>query len=288
MHIKTAIRMVLTFLPLSLPLSLSLSLSLSLWLGTAAPLSAQQATAPITYSATAIHSVPGQPESTGIVIKSGENMRLEFDRNGQHVIQILLPQQGLMYILDPQSRTYLELKGQSVPDTVGTGAASPCSDQAKLVLCQRIGSDTISGIAVERWQLAQQPQTRPLTILWDPTRRQALRQDFPDGSATVMNFEAMEVVNGRATERWGIKTQAPGRETLTGGWWFDPELRVVVREDLPGGEIRRLENITLGGVDPSVFQVPADWTKRDPTAISPPQAAPQVPAPPSALPPASD
>jgi len=268
MHIQATIRMVLT--------------SLSLSLGLAVPVAAQQATTPQadpprTYSATAVHGIPGQPETTGVVIKSGENMRLEFEQNGQRVIQILLPEQGVMYILEPQTQTYLELKGQSVPDTLDTAAASPCSDQMKLVLCQRIGSDTISGIQVERWQLAQQPQTQPLTILWDPTRRQALRQDFPDGSATAMRFEAMETVNGRATERWIIETSAPGRETLTGSWWFDPDLRVVVREDLPGGETRRLENIVVGAVDPSTFQVPAGWTKRDPSVIAPPQA----PKPPS-------
>lgn len=247
--------------------------SLTVVLFTASPLYSQSSDIGETYSATAIHGIPGQPETTGTVLKSGQNMRLEFEQNGQEVIQILLPQQGVMYILEPQSQTYLELKGQAVPATAGSGSAAPCTEQSNLALCQQVGTDTVSGIQVERWVIADQPQAKPLSILWDPTRRQALRQDYPDGSSTVMSFKSMENLNGRSVEYWIIQTRAPERETLTGGWWFDPELRVVVREELPSGETRRLENIVVGAVDPAAFQVPGGWTKRDPSAIAPPQAA---------------
>lgn len=252
--------------------------SLSVVLGPAGALHAQQPQAPRTFSATAIHSIPGQPETTGRVIKSGENMRLEFEQNGQRVIQILLPRQGVMYILEPQSRTYLEIRGPSVPATAGSGAATPCGAQSNLALCERVGSDTLSGIQVERWVLARQPQSKPVTVLWDPTRRQALRRDFPDGSSTALRFRAMETLNGRPVERWDMQTLAPGRDTLSGGWWFDPDLRVVVREELPGGEIRRLEDIAVGPVDMSAFQVPEGWRKRDPAAIAPPQPPVAAPA----------
>ncbi len=246
--------------------------SLSMAFGLAATALGQQAAPERTYSATAIHSIPGQPETSGRVIKSGENMRLEFEQNGQKIVQILLPQQGVMYVLEPNSKTYMEMRGQAVPTTAGSGADAPCTPQSNLALCERVGSDTVSGIRVERWLLAAQPQTKPLTVLWDPTRRQALRQDFPDGSSVAMSFKAMEKLNGRRVEHWIIQTLAPGRDTLTGGWWYDPELRVVVREELPGGEVRRLENITVGAVDPSAFQVPKGWRKRDPRAIATPQA----------------
>ena len=236
------------------------------------PAHAQQSTPVQSYSATAVHEVPGQPGTTGTVTKSGQNMRLEFEQNGRQIIQILLPEQGVMYILEPTTRTYMEMRGQAVPATLGAGSATPCNDQSKLAVCQRVGTDTVSGIQVEQWLLASQPQTKPLSILWDPTRRQALRQDFPDGSAMVMSFKDMQTLNGRATEHWIIQTEAPGRETLIGGWWFDPELRVVVREELPGGEVRHLEDIQVGAVDGSAFQLPEGWEKRDPSAIAPPQA----------------
>ncbi len=252
---------------------------IGLALAASGPGAAQQTTPATSYSATAIHAVPGRPETSGIVIKSGENMRLEFEQNGRKVIQILLPEQGVMYILEPQSQTYFELRGQAVPTTVGAGTATPCNEQSNLALCERVGNDTVSGISVERWLLSSQPQAKPLSILWDPTRRQALRQDFPDGSSMIMKFKSMQTLNGRVTEHWSIETRAAGRDPMTGGWWFDPELRVAVREELPGGEVRRLENIIVGAVERSAFVVPEGWQKRDPAAITPPKPAPPAASP---------
>ena len=228
------------------------------------------------YSATAVHSLPGQPETSGKVVKSGQNMRLEYEQDGQAVIQILRPAEGVMYIMDPTGQTYIEVRGQAMPATKTEGYTTPCPDAAQMARCERIGTDTVSGIAVERWALASKPQTRPLIILWDSTRRRALRQEFPDGSVMAMDFQAMEDLNGRLTEHWNIKittgNQPANQPANTGSWWFDPELRVVVREDLPGGEMRRLDDISVGNVDETAFQVPEGWQKQD----SP--AAPTAPA----------
>lgn len=233
---------------------------------------AQQPDTNQTYSATAIHGLPGQPETSGKIVKSGQNLRLEFDQNGQAVIQILRPADGLMYILDPTARTYIEIRGQAVPATTTHGYTSPCPEQAQMAQCERTGTETVSGITVERWLLSSRPKTRPLVILWDSTRRRALRQEFPDGSMMAMRFVAMQDVNGRATEHWTIEITEPDQPANTGSWWFDPELRVVVREDLPGGEVRRLEDIAIGPVDASLFQVPDGWQKQDaPTPLQPPQ-----------------
>lgn len=254
-------------------------IAVSLFAGTsfasAQTVQAPTASANQTYSATAIHGLPGQSETSGKIVKSGQNMRLEFDQNGQTVIQILRPAEGLMYVLDPTAKTYVEIRGQAIPATETDGYTTPCPDTAQMAQCERIGTDTISGIAVERWALASQPQTKPLIILWDSTRRRALRQDFPDGSVMAMSFKAMEDLNGRMTEHWTLNISAPNQPTNTGSWWFDPDLRVVVREDLPGGEVRRLEDINVGPVDPTAFQVPDGWQKQDaPTPLQAPQPAP--------------
>lgn len=247
-------------------------------LGAVQTAQAQQADANQTYSATAIHGLPGQPETSGKIVKSGQNMRLEFDQNGQPTIQILRPADGLMYILDPKAHTYFEIRGQAVPATSTHGYTSPCPEQTKMAQCERTGTQAVSGITVERWLLSSRPQTRPLVILWDSTRRRALRQEFPDGSVMAMRFVAMQDVNGRATEHWAIKITTPNQPANTGSWWFDPELRVVVREDLPGGEVRRLEDIIVGPVDASAFQVPDGWQKQDapaPATLQAPQPANQ-------------
>jgi len=230
---------------------------------TAQTVQAPTASTSLSYTATAIHGLPGQQETTGKIIKSGQNMRLEFDQNGQQTIQILRPSEGIMLVLDPLNETYIEIRGQSVPALTTEGYTTPCPPQAQMARCERVGADTVSGIKVERWELANQPNTRPIVILWDSTRRRALRQEFPDGSVMAMTFKAMEDLNNRDTEHWTITITTPNQPANTGSWWFDPELRVVVREDLPGGEIRRLDEITVGAVDPALFQVPEGWKEQD-------------------------
>ena len=239
-----------------------------------APSMAQQAALPPAYSATAIQKAPGQPETRGRIIKSGQNMRLEFTREGQPVIQILRPGDGVMYLLDPQNKTYSEFRGPAVPAPVGDGYTNPCPDQREGPACQRIGTEVISGITVERWAIATQGQSgaqgKPMIIAWDSTRKRALRQNFPDGSTTVMAFKAMEDVNGRKTEHWTMNIEVPNQPPSKGDWWFDPQLRVVVREDLPNGVSRRLEDIHIGDVPATAFQPPQGWALTQPA----PTAAP--------------
>jgi hypothetical protein len=147
-------------------------------------------------------------------------------------------------------------------------------------MCDRIGDDIISGIRVERWALTDDTQKKPLIVSWDSTRRRALQQEFPDGSKNLLSFVAMEDLNGRQTEHWQIIRTVPEQEPGFGEYWFDPQLRVVTLEILPDGEIRRLDNITVGPVDDAVFQVPVGWQPQ----IATPEAAPQTPR---AAPPAS-
>ena len=227
-----------------------------------------QADSGSSYSATAFQQLPGQAETSGKVIKSGQNMRLEFEQNGQKVIQILRPTDGVMYVLNPANKSYFEVRGPAVPATATDGYTTPCPDAAASDSCKRTGTDTISGIAVERWELALQPGTPPLVLFWDSTRRRALRQEFPDGSVMAMRFKAMEEINGRQTEHWIIEITAPGQPVNSGNWWFDPELRLVVREELPGGELRHLEDISTGAIDPALFVVPQGWTRQQPPAQS--------------------
>ncbi len=228
------------------------------------------------YTAQAIHAFANEPEDVGKIVKSGAKLRLEFMRDGKDVIQILLPELGAMYILDPATQTYVEILGATMPLTSIEGYVSPCPEQTQGMTCQKTGTDVVSGIKVERWILSTQTQSRPLVILWDSARRRALRQDFPDGGSMKMAFKTMEDLNGRSTEHWTINLALPGQDAQTGDWWFDPELRVVVRENLPGGETRRLENIVVGPVDPSAFAIPEGWHEQQAPTITTPQPQPSV------------
>ncbi len=227
----------------------------------ASPVWAQNSTQNLSYTATAVHTVPGQGTGIGTVIKSGANLRLEYEQGGQITAQILRPAEGVVYILYPADRSYMEFRGPTTDAAALDGPTSPCPEADPSAICQQVGVDKVSGIPVEVWTITAQGQSQGVTVLWDPTRKRALRQTYPDGSGVSLSFKAMDEINGRPAEYWSIRIDMPGAEAQSGGWWFDPELRVALREVLPGGETRSLEDIKIGPVDPSLFTVPTDWRK---------------------------
>lgn len=226
------------------------------------------------FTATAIQTLPDQSETLGKIAKSGTDMRLEFEQDGTRIIRILRPTQGVMRILDPTTKTYVEFTSPPVPRDAIEGHSTPCptpSPGLQGVRCERSGPDrAISGIQTQRWQIGVANQPAQI-VYWDSQRRQSLRVEYPDGSLKQMTFKAMETLDGREVEHWEMALTIPGQEPLTGEWWFDTELRVVLRELLPDGSARRLEDIVVGPVDPALFEVPDGWVKREMPAAAQPQ-----------------
>lgn len=239
---------------------LGAALGLGLGLAALAPLAAGAQTVVPAYSAEAIYRTPDGTQSTGRVVKSGADMRLEFTEAGREVIQIIRRAEGLMYVLDPQTKSYMIVRGAPDPEAANPAYAPPCQQDAPGATCHFLGTEVTSGITVEQWEIGQQGQPAS-TILWDGARHRALRHAYPDGTVMAMTFKAMEAVNGRQAEHWTIALTAPGQAVASGDWFYDPELRVEIREVLPTGELRTLENITVGPVDPTAFEVPAGWTE---------------------------
>lgn len=230
---------------------------------------------PRAFTATAIQSMPDGSEQVGMIAKSGKNMRMETELNGQKSIQIMRGVEGIAYVLDPQALTYFEIHDPSVTQAV-SGATTPCPPQAQAmqISCVQNGTDKVSGVTTTRWEIKSPQEAQPTVVLWDAGRRRALRQDWPDGSSLVMAFQAMEQMEGRDVEHWTSAFQAPGQPAAMGDWWFDSALIVVVKEVLPGGITRRLTNIYAGPVDPAMFLPPQGWTQTAPPAQQPGQPMP--------------
>lgn len=228
------------------------------WLGI--PASAQSG--PPAYSADAHYRAPDGTESVGRVVKSGTDMRLEFVQNGRPVVQIIRRAEGVMYVLDPGTQSYFEVRGTPDPNANEAAYAPPCEASPQLT-CQFIGNETTSGVVAELWEVGQPGQTAS-RILWDGARHRALRQEYPDGTVMTLSFQAMVQVAGRNAEHWAIALSAPGQPVAAGSWYYDPELRVELREELPTGELRSLENIVVGTVDAQAFTVPDGWTETAP------------------------
>lgn len=244
---------------------LTIARALVLTAALALPGHTQSATTP-DYSARAVHTLPDGTKSDGKVVKSGSNMRFEYTEGGREVVQIIRQAEGVIYLLDPASQIFFETRGTPSPDSTGVGYLAPCQEGDPTLSCTRTGTSKTSGVTVEIWNLTRPGTTETTTILWDGLRHKALRQTFPDGAVVDMTFRAMEEIAGRRTEHWTISYAAPGQSVRTGDWYYDPALRVEVREVMPTGEIRSLEDIQVAPVDPTLFQVPESYSRLDMTA----------------------
>lgn len=247
----------------------------------AAPAAAQN---PVpAYAADAVYRTPDGTESTGRVVKSGPDMRLEFNEGGRAVVQIIRRAEGKMIVLDAASRSYFTVQGEPDPQAGAATYEAPCDQNAAGIACRFLGTDVTSGITAEVWEIGQPgDQTQVSRILWDGARHRALRQEYPDGTVMALTFQAMAQIEGRNVEHWAISVTVPGQAPLAGAWYYDPELRVELREELPSGEIRALRNIVVGAVDPAAFTVPAGWSKISPPQPPGPGTGAGVPTPPSA------
>ncbi|GGD43504.1 hypothetical protein [Sinisalibacter lacisalsi] len=222
-----------------------------------------QASEPPAYTARAVHRLPDGSVDTGAVVKSGPDMRLEYTENGRDVVQIIRRAEGVMYLLDPAKQTYFEMRGAPAPDPTGAGYMPPCQEGDPGLSCTFKGTEVISGITAEIWEIGMPGQPGVSTVLWDGARHRALRQTGPDGSVMRMAFLSMVEVAGRRVEHWSMSFEAPGQPAQSGAWFYDPELRVEIREEMITGAVRELEDIRVGPVDPALFEVPAGWTKLD-------------------------
>ncbi|MCP5037016.1 MAG: hypothetical protein GY945_05375 [Rhodobacteraceae bacterium] len=219
------------------------------------------------FVASAVQTMPDGGEQVGRIMKSGQNMRLEIQADGQTSIQIMRGAEGIAYLVDPQTQTYGEIRDPSVSQAV-TGASNPCPSEAEMqatgLICELMGQGKVSGVVTQHWEISM-PQTQGKTMVeWDTGRRRALSQTWPDGTSQVMTFQAMEQMEGRSVEHWTSATQSPGQPAALGGWWFDAGLRVVLREEIPGGIVRQLTDIKVGPVDPAMFLPPQGYTQIQP------------------------
>jgi len=234
-----------------------------------APLSAQETATPDgrSFSATAVQTLTDGSTQVGRIYKSGQNMRLEIQTGDQTSIQIMRGGEGRAFLVDPQNQTYAEIRDPSIAQAV-TGASSPCPSvadmQASGLRCELTGKGEVSGVTTQKWEI-QAAQSDDISIVeWDTGRKRALTQIWPDGTQMTMTFQAMTDIEGRSVEHWTRTLQAPDQPATLGGWWFDAELRVVVREEMPGGVIRELKEITVAPVDPGLFLPPHDYKRVDP------------------------
>jgi len=202
---------------------------------------------------------------------SKKAVRTESEFNGQQRVEIAYPKQQRRVMLLPQRKQYMEQQDTApAPTQQRKPGSNPCKNIPK-AKCKSLGKETLNGRKVEKWEVLKDVNGRQLRSLhWiDVQRHLALREFFPDGTVSEMKLAGLDEVNGRQAEKWELTMTYPdGRKSLS-KQWYDPQLKITIREEMPGGYLRELRNIKVGKQSRTLFDIPKDYQK-----ISPPPAAP--------------
>ena len=208
---------------------------------------------------------PGGQVSSGKMFVGDGKVRIEMAAQGQNLVRITDEKRRVEWVLFPEQKNYLERKagpdqGKAVPDPAAF-AVDPCAGATSLT-CRKVGEEPISGRPTVKWEITGNQEGKSVTsIQWiDKERGIPLRQEFPDGGKMALSLQGKETIEGRAVEKWEVVVEAPGRQASRTFQWYDPELKLAVRQEFPGGGVSELKNIRVGKQPDDLFVVPAGYT----------------------------
>lgn len=219
------------------------------------------------FSAEAVQSVPGRPFMNVKMFISKKAVRTESTENGNTLVEIVYPKDKRRILLNQNRKTYIEQKAQNTNTTKPVKInSSPCSGIMNAT-CKKIGKEKTNGRAAVKWEMTAKINGSNIKSLhWlDKKYHMPLRVQLHDGTISTMTLVGKEKINGRNTEKWTFSAMRPNGQKIESQQWYDPKLKMVIREALPGGYIRELKNIKIAKQNKKLFKVPSDYKKESAT-----------------------
>jgi len=214
----------------------------------------------VEFSATAVQIAPGQPENLRKMYVGKDIVRTDSVFNNSTLIEIVNSKEQLRLFLIPSERIFLQQKSPApvMPEVSGEFAStSPCAG-IRNTSCELLGEEMINNRQTEKWEFAEnQGGQMQLSLHWiDVEHRMVVREFMPNGTLTELLPLENELIDGRHTEKWLWRSLTPDGKMETATQWYDPELKMAIREELPGGYIRELRDIKTGTQAKELFEIP--------------------------------
>lgn len=223
----------------------------------------------IEFSADTLETQPDGQRLLGKLFVGTNAYRREFIRAGKPIIEIVKHRRSkpLVWILFPDEKKYFMRHDGVSPnafDQSKTRATEPCRNLNKEVNCKKLGVEMLNGRMTEKWGLKTTRKGQTLsTVQWlDRARGMTIKQVFPGGSSE-FRLIGKDKIAGRKTEKWQhIQKQDLSQKTIISVYWYDPVLKFTLREELPGGEVKELNNIQQRPQPDSLFELPQGYTQK--------------------------
>ncbi|WP_295391469.1 hypothetical protein [uncultured Thiodictyon sp.] len=240
----------------------------------------------VQFAADMARSAPDGQTVGGKLFVGDGRTRMELSQQGRDVVRISDQQRGMEWMLFPADKTYLERSAPAGrPPATPSAEADPCA-ALKGLTCRRVGIEEVNGRPAVKWEMSMTDKGQALTATqWlDVQRGLPLKNVLPNGQTMELKLIGSETLNGRPAEKWEMTTALPNQPPASSMQWYDPELKLAVREEFRGGAVSELKNIKVGTQPDDLFKIPDGYTKK--TLPQPAQlpGAPPVDATPPAAP----
>jgi len=215
------------------------------------------------FSATAIQKAPDRPEYQTKMYISKDSIRKDSVQNNMPVIEIVKLKQQSRIFLVPNEKIYMQITN---PNPTDQGiqeisvSAKPCEGLPN-TSCQMLGEEKVNQRDAEKWEFTATIEKQSYRSLhWvDKEHRMFIREFFPDGTISELVPDGVEKINGRNTEKWLWMLSGSDGKMQSATQWYDPELKIMIREELQGGYIRELRDVKTGKQDLKLFDIPSDY-----------------------------
>jgi len=215
------------------------------------------------FSATAVQKTPEGPEYSTRMYIGKDNIRKDSIQNNIPVVEIVKLKEQVRIFLVPEEKIYMQianprLEKQNIQDR--TISAIPCEGLPN-TRCEMLGKEEINNRGAEKWEfVATYNNQHYRSLHWvDVEHRMFVREFFPDGTISELTPEGVENVNGRQTEKWLWMLSGADGKMQSATQWYDPELKIMIKEELQGGFLRELREVKTGAQDNNLFKIPAGY-----------------------------
>jgi outer membrane lipoprotein-sorting protein len=216
------------------------------------------------FSAVAVQTAHGmQTTRMKLYVLKDKSVRIEMNTPQGEIVQQYFNGTGLMRVIYPARKEYIEQKSPAPLTMPGEVAMNPC-DTLPGAKCENLGEENVNGKLASHWKITRHGPNQSQFIIeqWlDKDRGITLREKLPNGANINATMTGNENVNGRNTERWDVIMTSADGKTQTGTRWFDVELGITIRESFPNGSVRELQNVVVKEPAAELFQVPEGFNK---------------------------
>jgi len=247
--------------------------------------SAVAAQSNVQFSAEAVQSAPDNKSRYAQIYVGDNRVRLEYQQDKRTMVEIYDMQNQRALLLMPEQQAYMERQlppGGIMNPMLPPKGTDPCMHMLN-AQCRQLANEIMYDRPVSKWEMVvtRDGQTLRSQHWMDNERYMPLRQIWPDGTVSEMRPLGEQTLDGRVTERWELKTTRSDEQAVQSTQWYDPELKIAIREELPGGYFRELRNIRLGPQPDQLFMLPAGYRRITPqqqpaAATGSQQQAPRV------------